>query len=360
MIKIIDKYIVVKYLQTFFFTVLIFSMIGVVIDFSDKVEEFIDKSIPLKLVVFDYYLNWMLWLNGLLFPLYAMIAVIFFTSRLAFNSEIISILNAGVSFKRLLVSYFMGAGIIFILHFVGNHYVIPLGNKVHFDFQNKYIWEKISDKGKKSNVHIFIGPEAKIYVNYFSRDSVITDLRLEKIRDNKVVSLLRAKRAEWKGPPNKWLLKNYERRKFRGMKETIETGEELDTIINMSPADFVEYTNQKEMMTTPELQAYIAKERERAARNLKTYEVELFRRSADPFTILILTVIGVSVASRKVRGGVGLHLALGISIGAIFIFLSRFSETFAINQSLPAILGVWLPNIVFGVIAFILFLLAQK
>jgi lipopolysaccharide export system permease protein len=114
------------------------------------------------------------------------------------------------------------------------------------------------------------------------------------------------------------------------------------------------------MMTTPELQAYIAKERERAARNLKTYEVELFRRSADPFTILILTVIGVSVASRKVRGGVGLHLALGISIGAIFIFLSRFSETFAINQSLPAILGVWLPNIVFGVIAFILFLLAQK
>lgn len=360
MLKILDQYIFSKFVKTFFFTVLIFTLISIVVDFSERLEKFIDKKIAIHEIVFDYYLNWILWINGLLFPMYAMIAVIFFTSRMAYNTEIISILNAGVSFRRIVLSYLFPASLIFIIHLIGNHYIIPLANKVHYDFQHAYIWTH-SDQGKKNYVHLFIQPHSKIYVNYYrQKDTSMVDFRLEGIKDNQLKLVLRAKQAEWISAPNNWRLRSYEKRTFDGMQESLSFGESMDTTFNLSPADFVEYSNQKEMMTTPALNAHINNELNRGGSNVKTYEVEKHRRTAEPFTIIILTLIGLSVASRKVRGGMGFHLATGIGLGAVYIFLSKFSATFAVGQYIPTLLGVWIPNIIFSIIAAFLLNKAQR
>jgi lipopolysaccharide export system permease protein len=362
MIKIIDKYIIKKYLSTFFFTMLIFSMISVIIDFSNNIEDFIEEDVTVYQIVFEYYLNWMLWINGLLIPLYALIAVIFFTSRMAYNSEIISILNAGVSFRRLMQPYLLAAGFITILHLLGNHYFIPNGNKIHYDFQHQYIW-KHNDKGKTSDVHLFIGPETTAYIKYYRKqDSTARDIKIERFKDNKLTYILKARLAEWQGPPDRWKLKDYEIRTFDGLKETLVLGkkEEIDTTINITPGDFVEYVNQQEMLPTFQLMDYISTQESRGISNTKRYRVELHRRTSEPFTVLILTIIGMAIAARKVRGGIGFHLALGVGLGASYIFLSKFSATFATNESLPPIIGVWFPNIVFAIIAIWLVKRAQK
>jgi len=362
MVKKIDRYIIKKYLATFFFTMLIFTMISIIIDFSDRVEDFIEEDVTVYEIVFDYYLNWMLWINGLLFPLYALIAVIFFTSRLAYNSEIISILNAGVSFRRLMFPYLLAGGFLALLHLLGNHVFIPYGNKIHYEFQHTYIW-KHNDKGKTSDVHMFIEPQTVAYIKYYRKqDSTARDIQIEKFDGNDLVYMLKARTAKWLSPPNNWRLKNYEIRTFDGINETlfIDKKNDFDTTLNITPADFVEFVNQKEMMTTKELLTFINTQKKRGAGNTKTYEVQLHKRTSEPISIIILTIIGMAVAARKVRGGMGLHLAMGVALGATYIFLSKFSNTFATNESLPAILGVWIPNIIFGIIAFYLVKKAQK
>jgi lipopolysaccharide export system permease protein len=338
------------------------SLVAIVVDFSDKVEEFIDEPVTVYQVVVDYYLNFVLWINGLLWPLYALIAVIFFTSRLAYNSEIISILGAGASFRRLMVPYFIAATLIGGLHLFANHYLIPYGNKAKLDFEHTYVW-KDSDRGKTENVNMFINPNDKIFVRYYrKKDTTAVNFQLDHFEDGRIVSILKAKTAIWRGYPNNWELKNWELRTFDGMEETLTRGGKvsLDTMIDLTPEDFVRYNNQKEMMTTSELQSFISEEAQRGVNNTLVYQIEIYRRSADPVTILILTFIGMAVASRKVRGGMGLHLAIGISIGAVFIFLSRFTITFATSDAIPPFLGVWLPNIFFGAIALFLLARAQK
>ena len=362
MLKKLDWYIIKKYLSTFFFTALIISLISIIIDFSDKVEDFIEEPVTVMQIIQEYYLNFLPYINSLLWPLYALIAVVFFTSRMAFNSEIISILNAGISFRRLMVPYLAAASVVAGLHLVGNHIVIPESNKVRLDFEHTYIW-KHDDKGKKNDVHLFISPGTKVYIRYYKKmQNIARDFKIEKIENNKLVYFLKANTAKWIEPPNKWRLSDYEIRTFDGLKETIELGmgKHIDTTLNLTPDDFVSFLNQKEMMNTRELRKFINVSRERGLGNTKTYEVEIHRRTAEPFTIFILTIIGLAVAARKVRGGMGLHLAIGITIGAIYIFLSKFSITFATNESLPPLLGVWVPNILFSLVAIFLVSKAQK
>ncbi|MCB0553416.1 MAG: LptF/LptG family permease [Phaeodactylibacter sp.] len=362
MLKKLDKYIIQKFLSTFFFVVLIFTMISVIIDFSEKVEKFIEEPITKKEILVDYYPNFILFIDGLLWPLFTLIAVIFFTSRMAYNSEIISIFNAGVSFRRLMRPYLIAASFITILHLVGNHYFIPKGNKIRLDIVYTYIWRD-DDKGKTQDVHMFLSPDTKIYVNYFrKRDSTARKFRLEKFKGEELVYLLKANSAEWIGPPDKWKLRDYEIRTFDGMHEqlVVGRGKEIDTTIAFTPNDFVDYKEQQTMMTTPELTRYIDTQRRRGVGNTQKYEIEKYRRSAEPFTILILTLIGLSIAARKVRGGIGLHLAMGIGIGALFIFFSRFAVVFATGQTIPPLVGIWLPNLLFTAVAIILVRNAQK
>jgi len=360
--KVLDGYIIKKYLSTFFFSILIFTLISVAIDFSDKIKSFIEKPCTVKEIVIDYYLGFILHMAGLLLPLYTLIAVVFFTSRLAFNSEILSILNAGISFQRLLRPYLIvGAGIA-VLHLALNHFIIPESNKSRLKFERTYVWTTGQDKGKTTNVHFLVSPGTKVFVRGYNKSSkTASGLRLEKFEGSRIISILEADNAAWKAEPNRWQLNNYSVRTFDGLLERYtKYSTPLDTAINLSPQDFTWYHNQNEEMTSAELRDAIARDRSRGLANSKKYEVEIHRRTADAFTIIILTIIGLAVAGRKVRGGMGLHLAVGIGIGAGFILLSKFAVSFATSGTVPVLLGMWIPNIVFMVVAIWLASRAQK
>lgn len=349
-------------MTTFFFTVLIFTMIAMVIDFSEKIEKFIEEPITQREIILEYYPNFVLFIASLLWPLFTLIAVIFFTSRLASNSEIISIFNAGVSYRRFMRPYLIGASIIALMSLAGNHYFVPMGNKQMLRVVYTYI-DKNNDKGKTQNVHLFVSPDTKVFIEFFrKRDTTARNFRIEHFEGNRLTSLLKAESARWIGAKQQWQLNDYEIHTFNDLKEglIIGKGQQVDTTLNLTPDDFVDYKEQHSMMTTKELKSYIAKQKERGVGNTNKYEVELYRRTADAFTIFILTIIGMSIASRKVRGGIGLHLAIGISLGAIFIFLSRFSIVFATGQVVPPLIGMWIPNIVFGAVAIYLVSKAQK
>ena len=348
--KKLDWYIIGKFLRTFFFVVLIFSLVSMIVDFSEKIERFIESDITKQIIILEYFPTFLLFILGFLWPMLTLIAVIFFTGRMADNSEIISILNAGVSFWRLLRPYLVSAGFLFVLYLAGVHFVVPWANAHRAELERVY-FNRGRDEGKTTNVHFFVAPDVKVYMTHYNkRDSAARNFRIEHIVDNQLVSLTKARSAKFvRGEPDRWRLDNYEIRTFDGLDETIEVGNRmtLDTVLNLHPRDFVEYREQQSSLTTPELLSELRKQQERGAGNIRKYQVELARRSAEPFTIFILTLIGLSVAGRKVRGGMGIQLALGIFIGALFVFLSRFASTITSSADLPVYLGMWMPNILF-------------
>lgn len=358
----IDIYIIKKYFVTFFFSAFLFTVIAVVIDFSERIQKFMDNSLPARQVISEYYVHFVPYINGILWPLFALLAVVFFTSRLAKNSEIIAAFGAGVSFNRLLRPYLIASGLLAIVHFAGSNYFIPKGNKTFIAFDNKYIHPN-NQRTKTENIHIFLDANSKIFIrNYRSIDTSMRSVFLEVFEDGQLVTLIDAERMEWLGPPSRWRLRQYETRIFDGESERLINGRHtfFDTTINLVPEDFVRYVNQREMMTSQELREFIAYEKAKGLGTAKPMVTELYRRSADPYTLIVLTVIGVAVAARKTRGGVGLHLAIGVMIGALYIILARFATTFASNLDLPAGMSVWLPNILFTIVAAFMVIRAQK
>jgi lipopolysaccharide export system permease protein len=362
MFKILDIYIIKKYLSTFFFTMILITMIAITINYFEQVDKFVDSGLSAKEIVLQYYIHFVPWINGLLWPLFSLLAVIFFTSRMAKNSEIISILGAKVSYARFLLPFMVAGTFLAILLWLGINYVIPGSNRHKNDFEVQYI--KSTLKSTLSyNIHFFLDPTQKIYIrNYSDRDSTGRTFRLDRFKDGELVYALKANKITFAGQPNKWQLENFEVRTFNNLKETllISSGEKLDTSFDFVPLDFTRFANQIEIMSTAELKEFLEYERAKGLDSGKKYIVEINRRNADPFTIIILTLIGVAVASRKVRGGMGLHLATGVILGASFVILSKFSTTFSTNLSLPPGIGVWIPNIVYSIIALILVKNAQK
>jgi len=345
------------------FTGILFTLISFVIDASQKVESFVNEKLTLNQIVFEYYIYFLPNINILLWPLFALIAVIFFTSRLAYNSEIMSILNAGVSFKRIMLPYLISSCLLLLPHLWGNHIFIPKANKKRIEFENQFIYKSNRDHNRSSNIHLFTDENTKVYVRFFREDdNTIADLRLEQFDSLKLVYMVKASRAQWLEEDEKWRISDYTKYAFEGLKEYVidGKGKEFDTTLNMRPSDFVLFKNQREMMTSPEIRQYIEQERSRGIADTKIFEIEVHRRSADSYTLLILTLIGLSVASRKVRGGMGVHLAVGVSVGAAYIVLSKFSVTFAQGNLLPPVLGVWIPNLIFTGIAIWLLTRAQK
>ena len=360
--KILDWYIIKKFLGSFLFVCLIFTMISVVIDYSEHVDDFLKAGVNDTGVILNYYLNFIPWINGILWPLFALMAVVFFTSRLAKNSEIISILSSGVSYWRLLLPYLVTGVFIAGLHYMGSHIVIPKGNKKFMTFQNSVL-KPNNEKTLADNIHIFLDSTSKIYMrSYIKEDTSARGIFLEGFRDDKLVYLLKADQLHWVEAPNHWEFRDYTIHTFDDGEESIKMGknQRLDTVLNLTPQDFIRYSNQREMMTSKEIRDFIAYEKAKGISAARKMHVELHRRNADPFTILVLVIIGFTVASRKVRGGMGLHLALGICIGAVYILLSRFSITFAEKLDLPTGISIWLPNIFFTLVAFYMLSKAQK
>lgn len=361
-LSILDRYIIKKYVSTFLFAMLILSLIAVVFDVSERIEKFLNAKVSAWEIFYKYYLNFIPWINSLLFPIYALITVIFFTSRMASQTEIIPMFSSGISYNRFLRPYII-AGLLFTgLHMIGNHYLVPRANKTFREFESKYI-KSTNVKSKDRNVHFFVGDGVKVFIAYFQvADSLGRDFQIERIENSKIKSTLSAKSIKWKSEPNIWTITDYEIRNFGDSTEQYQTykGSSIDTAINLKVSDFVYAPNQKDMMTTPQLRTFIRRERERGSGITRLFEVEHHRRFADPFTTLILTIIGASIASRKVRGGLGLHLAVAMILGVLFIFLSKLSLTFANNEVLPSWIAIWIPNILFSCVAFYLFQKAQK
>jgi lipopolysaccharide export system permease protein len=360
-IKTLDRYLIGKYLSTFFFAVLVCSMISMAIDFSDKVRSFMESGCTLKNILIDYFPGFVMHMAGLLMPMFTLISVVFFTSRLAFNSELLSILNAGVSFQRLLRPYLIAGGIICAMHLALSHYLIPRMNQSRLWFERTFVW---TDKAqiKQSNIHFMMNPETKAYIKgYDPKAKRISTLRIEGLENHRVKHILEAENVVWKEDLQKWTLNTYNFRQFDGLKESYRRfNTPVDTAINLAPQDFVFYHNQNEEMTSWELLNAIERDRVRGFSNTRLYSIELARRFADAFTNIILTVIGLALAGRKVRGGMGLHLAFAVIIGFFFILVQKFAISFATSGNMPVTLGIWLPNIMFSIFAIWLVSRAQK
>lgn len=356
----IDRYIIVKFLGTYFFAITLIISIAVVFDFNEWIDNFINNKAPMKAIIFDYYLNFIPYFSNLFSPLFVFIAVIFFTSKLAENSEIIAMMSTGMSFRRLLRPYMISAAIISIMTYGMGAYVIPKGNVTRLNFEDQYKRKKKKEYVRNVQMEVDNGVIAYIerYENY---NKTAYRFSLDKFEDKKLVSHLTARSATYDTTTvNKWTLKNYMIRQMDGMRETITKGDRLDTIIQMDPQDFLIMSGQQQTMTSSELDEYIAKQKRRGFANIKEFEIEYHQRIAMSFAAFILTVIGVSLSSRKVKGGMGLYLGIGLGLSFSYILFQTVSATFAINGNASPIIAVWIPNILYTMIAIYLYKKAPR
>ena len=359
-LKRLDRYIIVKFLGTYFFAIALIISISVVFDINENIDRFINNKAPLEAIVFDYYLNFIPYYTNLFSPLFVFIAVIFFTSKLAENSEIIAMFSTGMSFKRLMVPYMISAAIISAVTFMLGTEVIPKGSVTRLKFEEKYKKKKSADYARNIQLEVDSGVVAYMerYENY---NKTGYRFSLDKFEDHKLVSHLTARRITYDTTSyHKWIIRDYMIREMRGMKEVIIRGERIDSIIKMEPQDFLITRGQQETMTSPQLREYIQKQKQRGFANIKEFEVEYHRRIAMSFAAFILTAIGLSLSSRKVKGGMGLHLGIGLALSFSYILFQTISATFAINGNMPPALAIWIPNILYLFIAIYLYHKAPK
>ena len=359
-IRRMDWYIIKKFLGTYFFAIALIISIAVVFDVNEWIDNFINNKAPVKAIIFDYYANFIPYFSNLFSPLFVFISVIFFTSKLAENSEIIAMMSTGMSFKRLLRPYMISAAIISIMTYGMGAYVIPKGNVTRLNFEDQYKKKKKQEYVRNVQVEVDSGVIAYMerYENY---NKTAYRFSLDKFVDKKLVSHLTARSATYDTTTvNKWTLKNYMIREMDGMRETITKGERLDSIIKMEPQDFLIMKGKQETMTSSELSAYIERQRRRGFANIKEFEIEYHKRIAMSFASFILTIIGVSLSSRKVKGGMGMYLGVGLALSFSYILFQTVSATFAVNGNASPFLAVWVPNIVYTFIAIYLYRKAPR
>lgn len=359
-VRRMDRYIIGKFLGTYFFAIALIISIAVVFDINEHIDKFITNEAPISAIIFDYYLNFIPYFSNLFSPLFVFIAVIFFTSKMAENSEIIAMMSTGMSFRRMLRPYMISAAIIAALTYGLGAYVIPKGNVSRVAFENKYKRKKKPEYVR--NVQLEVDNGVIAYMErYEGYNKTAYRFSLDKFVDKKLVSHLTARSATYDTTSvHKWTLKNYTIRELNGMRETITKGERLDTIIAMEPQDFLITKGQQQTMTSAELDEYIAKQKKRGFANIKEFQIEYHQRIAMSFAAFILTVIGVSLSARKVKGGIGLYLGIGLALSFSYILFQTISSTFAVNGNTPPFIAVWIPNILYTFIAIYLYRKAPK
>ena len=353
-LKRIDRYIIAKFIGTYIYSILLIISISIVFDVNENLAKFTTNHAPFKAIVLDYYANFVPYFSNLFSPLFVFIAVIFFTSKLAGNSEIIAMLASGMSFKRLLRPYMISAALIAALNFYLGSMVIPKGTVIRQNFESLY-------KNKKkvtsaSNVQLQVGKGVIAYIQqYDDRSHTGYGFSLDKFENKKLVSHMTASVIRYDTISDSryhWQAQNYKIRSLKGLREHITTGSTIDTLIMMEPMDLVFSKGQQETFTSPELLKYISKQQKRGSQNVVQYEVEYHKRIATSFASFILTIIGVSLSSRKRKGGMGLYLGIGLALSFAYILLQTISATFAINAGTPAMLAAWIPNLLYVFIAY--------
>lgn len=355
--KIIDFYISKKFLGTFFYTIGLILSIAIVFDISENLDEFISKDVPVKAIIFDYYLNFIPYFANLFSPLFTFIAVIYFTSKMAFNTEIIAILSSGVSYARLMRPYLVSALVIAAFSFVLGNFIIPPANRTMSNFRDQYIKDRRINTER--NIHRQIEPGVYIYMQSFNSNNVGYRFTMERFEEAQLKEKLTAQNIRWDEKTEKWVINSYWKRIIHDDYEELEKGYRLDTTLNMSPNDFQQLKNEMETFMTPALLKEIDMMKMRGVNTIE-WEIEKHKRFANPFSAFILTLIGVSLASRKIKGGLGLHLGLGLALAFSYIMFMQISTVFAISGSTPPMVAVWIPNLVYSVIAIFVYRWAAR
>ncbi len=357
----LDWYILKKFLVTFFFCLLLFTVVAVAVDSSEKTDDFVKTNLSTVEIIKEYYFGFVPWIWSLLFPLFVFIAVIFFTSKMALRSEIIAILASGTSYNRFLRPYIVGGLFLAVLLWLGSRYLIPKANEIKSNFQTSYIDKNDPLKNKQDNncsncfyrridTNTYIGIK-----NYDTTTKSATQFFLETVKNNVVVYNLRGSPVVWDTATRKWKLRNVIERTVTARGETVKQHDTMVLAINLKPNELRKDDYLKDKLTTPELVSFINQEELRGTEGLSALKVERYRRTATPASVFLLTLIGAVIASRKTRGGSGMHLALGIIIAALFIVSDRFSTVFATKGDFPPLLAAWLPNIAFAIVAWWLY-----
>lgn len=353
-IKRLDWYIMKKFLGYYFFSIALIISIAIVFDFNDNLAKFSENHAPARAIIFDYYANFVPYFANLFSALFVFVAVILFTSKLAGNSEIIAIMASGVSFKRLLRPYMITCVLLSALSFGLAAYVIPHGTVIRQNFENMY--KKKTKNTSADNVQLQVDRGVIAYIQHYD-DSQKRGFGfcLDKFQEKKLVSHLTAMEIQYDTISDSkyhWKLSNWKVRRLQGMKENITSGAQKDTIITMEPTDLVYSKGQQETFTSPELKEYISKQINRGSGNVVQYQVEYHKRIASSFASFILTIIGVSLSSRKRKGGMGMALGTGLALSFGYIMLQTVSATFAIQANFPPALAAWLPNFIYVFVAY--------
>lgn len=347
--KILDYYILKKFLKTYVFAVFLIVLIVMVIDYTEKIDDFIRKQAPMHAILFDYYLNFIPYWANYISPLMVFIATVFFTANLAAKTEIIAILSSGVSFTRLMRPYLIGSSIIAIGTFIMIGWVVPNANKIRVPFEHQYI--NGTYFFDKRDVHIKIAPDVYAYIeSYDNNTNTGYRFSLERISNNEIKEKLMSDRITWDTLRKKWTIHDYRIRNLMPGKTRIISGVKIDTTLNLFPKDFQNKHLLHETFTLPELNRHIDLVRSRGADGIEVFLIEKYLRYANPISVIILTIIGFLVSARKSRGGVGFQIALGFSLAFIYILFFMMSKGIAEGGGMPPLLAVWLPNIVFGAV----------
>jgi lipopolysaccharide export system permease protein len=355
----IDVYIIKRFLGAFALALGLFTVIIIVFDLSEKIDEFMENSAPFTEVIFDYYINWVPFLLNLFSPVFVFISVIFFTSKMAQNSEIIAMLAGGVSYRRLLRPYFITSIFLALFSFALSAWIIPHADKTRVDFENTYIRDRT--RYTLSEIKTQISPGQILSMGNFNfSDSAGFKISLENIENGELKSKLYAERLNWNEKTQKWKLTKWWTREFVEGNEILTKGTTMDTMIAFNPEDFFRKNDDVQMFNLSELDQMISLEEMRGTGNTFFYTTEKYKRFAMPFAIIILTVIGVSVASKKTRGGIGLNLGIGLLLSFTFLIVFQFFLAYGSSGSMHPLLAVTIPNFIFGFIAFVLYRLAQK
>ena len=353
-IKRLDWYIIRKFIGTYIFAIVLIISLSIVFDVNENLAKFTQYHAPFKAIVFDYYANFVPYFANLFSALFVFIAVIFFTSKLAGNSEIIAMLAAGVSFKRLMRPYMISCVFISALSYYLSAYVIPHGTVIRQNFETLYKNKKKNTAAE--NVQLQVGDGVIAYIQYY--DNTMKKgygFCLYKFENKKLMSHMTASEIQYdtiSDSKNHWTAYNWTIRDLKGLREDITHGNKKDTTILMEPTDLVYSKGQQETFTSPQLRDYIFKQQSRGSTNVVQYEVEFHKRIASSFASFILTTIGFSLSSRKRKGGMGMYLGIGLVLSFAYIMLQTVSATFAIKAGWPPILAAWLPNILFSIIAY--------
>lgn len=361
--KKIDRYILKNFLSTFFFCILLLTVIVVVIDISEKTDDFVNSKLPAWRIFTDYYAAFIPRIDAMLFPLFTFIAVIFFTSKMAERTEVVAILSSGVSLRRFLLGYWVGSFFLALILWVTYHTVLPKANAKWSDFEAKYVAGNLDYTKSYTGRNFYFRVDSHSYAGLRYFDTVSrsgTGFFIQKILNNRLVYNLRSDNINWDTSAKKWKLTGVTERRFDGDKEIIKRSPSMVVQYNFKPRDLRRDDFLKDRMGTKELDEYIAIQKLRGAESLSELMVERYNRDAIPVSIIILTIIGAVLSSKKVRGGSGFHLAMGVILSVVYVLFSRLSVVFATKGSFPPLLAAWVPNIIFGVLAYYLYKRAAR